>query len=151
MIWSMLKPQYSLVLVFSCFHGMIAGAQGAQALMYWLSLIVLKQLFQSNVCSIQETLRRGKDNAPKVAGKLSLGSTWLSKEFHHLCVHPQLYMCVCVCMHACTSKHKVFSHCWRWGYWQEENRIYIWSLQGFCSCCETYGVTGRLSVILHTF
>lgn len=53
-----------------------------------------------NVCSIQETLRRGKDNAPKVAGKLNLGSMWLSKEFHHLCPPTIIYMSVCACMPA---------------------------------------------------
>ena len=50
-----------------------------------------------NVCSIQETLRRGKDNAPEVAGKLNLGCTWLSKEFQHLSVC--LYTDICVCMY----------------------------------------------------
>lgn len=59
-------------------------------------------------------------------------------------ISPHRHACtqIFVCVHICTSRPKLFSHCWRWACWQEEHSIYIWFLQGFCSSCyETYGAT----------
>lgn len=128
-----------LVLVFSHFCTMRARGTGSTDVSVWtFSYYSEVGCFNQMFFSIQEAIRRGKDNAPEVAGKLNLGCTWLRKEFHH--TDMSAHRCVCVYIH--TSRPKLFSHCWRWGCWQEEHSIYIWLLQSFCSSCyETYGAT----------
>lgn len=91
-----MKLQYSSS--FGVLSFLWAESQGYRCECFNFLLLFWSSLFQLNIYSVQEALRRGKDNASKVAGKLSSGCTWLSKEFQHLSVCLFTDICVCMCL-----------------------------------------------------